>query len=837
MALEILREVDRFEERLSANPLNGRHQACQPVGASNGVQESSVKDESQMDTCGQSKAAEEEENSQEDAKSSGYSSENRSFLTEGASSAGSHLASPVEYKPPTQNQEQTCKSQKHAVEAGWVRTWTPRNLEDAAEELFEDPGVRELSRWWENIVPEFEEKLSVDEVINMVQHVTGGSRASCEWVVGSLDALGRAAVGMAPVGMRTTRRMTSVLTGGINFASSQRSNLKSEMLAVSFDAFVKLILWRDIADLLAAESKPRLLQLREILIQTIVDKLIETYSHWPMPNFHQLERPWWEYVVETAVGCMVLLNAALIGIACDLEWPGFDFIEIGFALFFLCELCFKIYMLGFVAHFETGSRSFNIFEAMIVFVALVDVGVTLNFGSNDTANLGIMRLARLLRMARMMRLLRLMRLDICKPLMMMLKGVVAGLRTLLWAIVLLVIMVFSTAVLLRQTVGEGQFYIDGDSYRTPLFSSMAWSMFNVFRCFIGQCTLSDGTPIEVHLYQRYGASFVLPYSGCMIFTTFGIFNLIMAIFVENVQEAAKQKQMLFEESERARVWVKLRQLVLRFGGAGTPSRDRATAPRLHRVSQLLPMMHKMYDGGAVQKGKDDEPAHFVLGGRISRHMFDVVTQMKDTKWLLDDLEIYVADPVELFDVLDADGSAYIDMTELIDGLLKLRSGGADKSDIVSVILGVRTIQKNLVNAAEAQQELAIMLQDCERIGQRQEGLLRQLVDGQAEALGRRVEPPVEPTVPPPPNDDPPAAATESGAVGDADAPVVVRRTPKATQEEPSIAEDTSVTVQNHALLKSSLPSTPPLIERPMGRSACTPARKFNFEALVDDVVL
>merc|ERR1712226_1308631 len=75
-------------------------------------------------------------------------------------------------------------------------------------------------------------------------------------------------------------------------------------------------------------------------------------------------------------------------------------------------------------------------------------------------------------------------------------------------------------------------------------------------------------------------------------------------------------------------------------------------------------------------------------------MFNLVICHKEVLALLDDLEVHV-DHMELFDVLDADGNNEVDTTEFISGILKLRSGGADKSDMVAAILGIRALQTSV----------------------------------------------------------------------------------------------------------------------------------------------
>merc|ERR1712157_567855 len=111
---------------------------------------------------------------------------------------------------------------------------------------------------------------------------------------------------------------------------------------------------------------------------------------------------------------------------------------------------------------------------------------------------------------------------------------------------------------MRQTVGEDLVY---DVYGNRLFNDILWSMFMIFRIFMGDTALKDGTPIDIVLFERYGLQFGVPYACTMLFIFFGIFNLITAIFVENVMESARAKRQMARQEERVRVAQRLRALV------------------------------------------------------------------------------------------------------------------------------------------------------------------------------------------------------------------------------------------------------------------------------------
>jgi len=93
---------------------------------------------------------------------------------------------------------------------------------------------------------------------------------------------------------------------------------------------------------------------------------------------------------------------------------------------------------------------------------------------------------------------------------------------------------------------------------------------------------------------------------------------------------------------------------------------------------------------------DDEVDDFDM--TISKDLFLLVIQDPSVQRLFDELEI-PADRAQLFDVLDADGSGGIQVTELVQGLLKVR-GDPRKSDIVATLLSVRAVQDMLRRVEE-----------------------------------------------------------------------------------------------------------------------------------------
>merc|ERR1712113_849119 len=75
---------------------------------------------------------------------------------------------------------------------------------------------------------------------------------------------------------------------------------------------------------------------------------------------------------------------------------------------------------------------------------------------------------------------------------------------------------------------------------------------------------------------------------------------------------------------------------------------------------------------------------------VSKDLFLFIIQDPEVQSIMDDLDI-PPERADLFDILDADGSGDLEVTELVQGLLKVR-GEARKSDAVASLLAVRATQ-------------------------------------------------------------------------------------------------------------------------------------------------
>merc|ERR1719410_32295 len=122
-----------------------------------------------------------------------------------------------------------------------------------------------------------------------------------------------------------------------------------------------------------------------------------------------------------------------------------------FCLFFLMEITVKIARKGFFWFFFGPIWYWNNFDMVVFVMAAVDV--VAQFVSHSTSRGETLALAsRVVRLGRLGRLVRLLRFKVFDELKTLLHGVILGLRVLCWAVVLLLVLIYSLALVMVSTV-------------------------------------------------------------------------------------------------------------------------------------------------------------------------------------------------------------------------------------------------------------------------------------------------------------------------------------------------------------------------------------------------
>eukprot|EP00913_Durusdinium_trenchii_P031681 g29667.t1 len=186
------------------------------------------------------------------------------------------------------------------------------------------------------------------------------------------------------------------------------------------------------------------------------------------------------------------------------------------------------------------------------------------------------------------------------------------------------------------------------------------TMFTAFRCFTGECVNHQGHSITSLLADEFGVIFILSFVASYMLVTMGIFNVILAVYVDITMKAAKE------------------ELLKKFAAA---HRD------FMAMEEAFDFTGKNFNPMPALFTDDD--VHEQI--EISKELFLVVIQDHSVQRLMDDLDL-PPDRANLFEVIDADGSGTLHITELVQGLLKIR-GDISKSDTVASLLATKAVQR------------------------------------------------------------------------------------------------------------------------------------------------
>lgn len=366
---------------------------------------------------------------------------------------------------------------------------------------------------------------------------------------------------------------------------------------------------------------------------------------------HFIDKP----QVDIAVGFVIIVNAAFMGIEMDstdkevteiserLVWYVF---EVVFAFFFTAELAIRVY----VHRWEYFKTAMAIFDAFIVAMTILDTFILAPMSAG-----GSTRVVGALRVIRMMRLVRLIRLlPRFKELWLIVNGLAHSLKTLSWVSLLLGVVIYLFAIFATQNVGQNnelynEYYEEtaGSWDHEFYFGTVPRSMFTFFQI----CTLDKWSEEIVRHVKKNQPGLEMLFVSFVIFTTFGLLNLVIGVIVENTLASAKvneTKMKKKKEKDRMKVMNHLREFFEESDedASGTLSIDE------------------------VQKALKDP---------------DAVNKLK-----LVDLPL--EDPQEIFSLLDIDNSGELAIDEFISGCMRIR-GEAKSKDLLAVQVAVDSLGK------------------------------------------------------------------------------------------------------------------------------------------------
>eukprot|EP00930_Biecheleria_cincta_P084025 TRINITY_DN73523_c0_g1_i1.p1 TRINITY_DN73523_c0_g1~~TRINITY_DN73523_c0_g1_i1.p1 ORF type:complete len:745 (-),score=139.59 TRINITY_DN73523_c0_g1_i1:82-2088(-) len=377
---------------------------------------------------------------------------------------------------------------------------------------------------------------------------------------------------------------------------------------------------------------------------------------------------------------VVFMHVVVVGASEDVEPNSHVWIalEIAFTTFYFLEAVVKIGYYGVRGYFCGPDIGWNWLDFVILIMSLSDLFITtvlVHIAPKVSADLTTFVLFRLIRLCRLARLMKTLRLPFFKELRLMMQGLASGARVMVWAVVMLVIMIYIMAIALNKLlVSEEQ------------FSTVVGSMSTLFGCFTEGCISYVG-----ELRARYGMHFLGLYWLGYVCVTLGVFNLIMALFIDNVTntQAERKQRDLSDTSEHVEVSLKeaLIRLIIQSKASGVPEDIEEEIKSLDTIIGSRPARVRAQFGCLAETDIE-----------IQAEQFTVWLDDKQFVEVLDSAEIDVHNNRALFEVLDADLGGSLTVSEVFNGLMKLR-GPVTKADIIAIRLKVR----HLVSLAEGRE--------------------------------------------------------------------------------------------------------------------------------------
>lgn len=384
-----------------------------------------------------------------------------------------------------------------------------------------------------------------------------------------------------------------------------------------------------------------------------------------------------DFVVRVVMNFVIISNVFILGAqAASKEWDGWLIVDLIYALFFVAEIVYKVVARGGFLIFCPGKADWrwNLFDLALAAIACFEVAV--GFMDLDAGAEGVsaLRSMRLVRITRVLKLIPVEMKSYFSDLMMMIDGLLTAVRTLFWSIVLMTLPVYVFALILTETLGAKQ---AGEGEVGWEFNTMARSMFTSYRCLVGgDCAAMNGTPLFPHVVEEHGWFFGVLFCFTQVLMSFGLFNVITSVYVENVINNAKQHDAL-QLQRRLKDVTKMKQKSI-------------------ELIYMLWSENVKANGGI--KAFAGETAEFNLQEamklEIEKRVFDGVIAQPRGQSVLSELELPPEEYESLFGVFDTDDGGTLTVEEILLGIKELR-GSPRRSDVVSIGLRIRAIMEQM----------------------------------------------------------------------------------------------------------------------------------------------
>eukprot|EP00931_Biecheleriopsis_adriatica_P096910 TRINITY_DN7063_c0_g1_i1.p1 TRINITY_DN7063_c0_g1~~TRINITY_DN7063_c0_g1_i1.p1 ORF type:complete len:658 (-),score=146.83 TRINITY_DN7063_c0_g1_i1:145-2118(-) len=309
-----------------------------------------------------------------------------------------------------------------------------------------------------------------------------------------------------------------------------------------------------------------------------------------------------------------------------------------FTLLFLVELMIRWVALGH-KFFHGPNWSWNVLDLFIVLTSLwesvVEVLYALQMeidpGISGVSSLRVVRIVRITRLVRVTRIARIMRF--IKALRTLVSSIIVTLKSLIWAMILLVLLVYTGAIVFTQAVSD---FVQDEGSSQPeeitdalklYWPNLYVSMLTLFMSICGGVSWEQPlAPLMV-----VSPACVFTFLFFISFAFFAVLNVITGVFCQSAIESATSDHDMLMQSIIA---------------------DKEA--HVEKVRSLF-------------KDLDDDDSGFISLAELEENM-----HKKSVQTYFEALELNVSDAWNFFKLLDTDGGSAIEIEEFLFGCLRLR---------------------------------------------------------------------------------------------------------------------------------------------------------------------
>lgn len=367
------------------------------------------------------------------------------------------------------------------------------------------------------------------------------------------------------------------------------------------------------------------------------------------------------------LSCLIIGSALLIGIETHVtsassqgrksEQVSMVFSGLNYVVTFLftVEIVARLYVFRF--DFFVTDPWWNLFDLVIVFLAIVEVAMEIivnSFAESKESMIDSGGMAKMMRLVRLTRLLRLVRtFRQLKPLRILVRSIMAAGKSVFWAFLLLIMIIFSFGVILTQAVTEhtkGGTQVNDDDL-ISYYGDLVRSMVSLWMAVSGGISWIELTrPLEGTGNSIWTVMFLV----YILIVYFFILNVVTGVFCQNAIEGAAADLELTLDFQIREKQVHVERLALLFHEMNQDTED--------RDNQLTPEELQL-----------------------------LMVKPKVRAWFKS-LEIDARDHRKLFKIIDTDESGGVSIEEFVEGCLSLR-GSATRVDVEELKWEIRHAER------------------------------------------------------------------------------------------------------------------------------------------------